>query len=87
MNEIGKNLDLLLSKHDNFIGDLVQYSILILNMPSNGYKCQDSPEQKPILKILDKYEDHQTIKSIKSKNTSQVFKLSQMRSKKSRNFS
>ena len=27
-------------------------------MPSNGYKCPDSSEQDPILKILDKYKKH-----------------------------
>ena len=45
-------------------------------MPSNGYKCPDSSEQDPILKILDKYKGHPSIKLIKAKNNSQVFKFS-----------
>ena len=47
-------------------------------MPSNGYKCPDSSEQDPILKILDKYKDHQSIKLIKAKKNSQVFKFRQI---------
>ena len=47
-------------------------------MPSNGYKCPDSSEQDPILKILDKYKDHPSIKLIKAKNNFQVFKFSQI---------
>ena len=47
-------------------------------MPSNGYKCPDSSEQDPILKILDKYKNHPSIKFIKAKNNSQVFKFSQI---------
>ena len=31
-------------------------------MPSNGFKCPDSSEQDPILKIPDKYKDHSSIK-------------------------
>ena len=53
-------------------------NIPILNMPSNGYKCPDSPEQDPILKIFDKYKNHPSIKLIKAKNNSQVFKFSQI---------
>ena len=40
-------------------------SISILNMLSNGYKCPDSSEQDLILKILDKYMDHPSIKFFK----------------------
>ena len=47
-------------------------------MPSNGYKCPDSSEQDPIVKILDKYKDHPSIKLIKAKNNYQVFKFSQI---------
>ena len=47
-------------------------------MPSNGYNCPDSSEQDPILKILDKYKDHPSIKLIKAKNNSQAFKFSQI---------
>ena len=47
-------------------------------MPSNGYKCPDSSEQDPIVKILDKYKDHPSIKLIKAKNSSQVFKFRQI---------
>ena len=44
--------------HDNQIAKkFSEYfiSIPILNMPSNGYKCPDSSQQDPILKIIDKY--------------------------------
>ena len=37
-------------------------SISILNMPSNGYKWPHSSEQDSILKLLDKYKDHPSIK-------------------------
>ena len=47
-------------------------------MPSNGYKCPHSSEQDPILKILDKYKDHPSIKLIKAKNSSKVFKFRQI---------
>ena len=47
-------------------------------MPSNGYKCPDSSEQDPILKILDKHKSHPSIKLIKAKNDSQVFKFSKI---------
>ena len=50
-------------------------SIPILNMPSNGYKCPHLSEQDPILKILDKYKDHSSIKLMKAKNNSQVFQF------------
>ena len=59
--------------HDNQIAKkFSEYyiSIPILNMPSNGYKCPDSSEQDPILKILDNYKDHQSIKLLKAKNNS-----------------
>ena len=47
-------------------------------MSSNSYKCPDSSEQDPILKIFGKYKNHASIKLIKAKNNSQVFKLSQI---------
>ena len=47
-------------------------------MPSNGYKCPHSSEQDHILKILDKYKDHPSIKLIKAKNSSKVFKFRQI---------
>ena len=47
-------------------------------MQSNEYKCPDSSEQDPILKVLDKYKNHPSIKLIKDKNNSQVFKFSQI---------
>ena len=53
-------------------------NIPVLNMPSNGYKCPDSSEQDPILKILYKYKNHPSIKLIKAKNNCQVFKFSQI---------
>ena len=45
-------------------------SISILNMPSNGYKCPHSSEQDSILKILDRYKYHPSIKLIQAKNSS-----------------
>ena len=56
-------------------------------MPSNGYKCPDSSKQDPILKTLDKYKNHPSIKSITAKNNSQVFKFNQINIKKSKNLS
>ena len=50
----------------------------MLNMLSNGYKCPDLSELEPILKILDKHMDHLSIKLIKAKSNSQVFKFSQI---------
>ena len=47
-------------------------------MSSNGYKCPDSSEQDPFLKILDKFKNHLSIKLIKAKNNSQVFKFCQI---------
>ena len=47
-------------------------------MPSNRYKCPNSSEQDPILKILGKYKDHPSIKLIKAKNSSKVFKFHQI---------
>ena len=47
-------------------------------MPSNGYECPHSSEQDPIFKILDKYKDHPSIKLIKAKNSSKVFKFHQI---------
>ena len=45
-------------------------------MPNNGYKCSHSSEQDHILKILDKYKDHLSIKLIKI--TLHVFKFHQI---------
>ena len=56
-------------------------------MPSNGYKCPDSSKQDPILKIFYKYKDYPSIKLIKAKNNSQVFKFCQLTSKKSESLS
>ena len=47
-------------------------------MPSNGYRCPDSSQQDPFLKILDKYKDHPSIKLIKAKNNSQVFTFTEI---------
>ena len=70
--------DEIISRDDQIAKKFREYlmSIPILNMPSNGYKCPDSSEQDPILKILDNYKDHPSMKLIKAKNNSQVFKLS-----------
>ena len=72
--------DKIISRGDQIAKKFSEYFINIptLNMPSNGYKCPDSSEQDPILKILDKYKNHPSIKLIKAKNNSQVFKFSQI---------
>ena len=59
--------DKITSRDDQIAKKFSEYfiSIPILNMPSNGYKCPNSSEQDPILKI----------KLIKAKNNSQVFKF------------
>ena len=64
--------DKIISRDDQIAKKFSEYfiSIPILNMPSNGYKCPHSSEQDPILKILDKYKDHPSIKLIKAKNNS-----------------
>ena len=71
--------DKIISRDDQIAKKFSEYfiSIPILNMPSNGYKCPHSSEQDPILKILDKYKDHPSIKLIKAKNSSKVFKFRQ----------
>ena len=72
--------DKIISCDDQIAKKFSEYfiNIPILNMPSNSYKCPDSSEQDPILKILDKYKNHPSIKLIKAKNNSQVFKFSQI---------
>ena len=72
--------DKIISRNDQIAKKFSEYfiNIPILNMPSNGYKCPDSSEQDPILKILGKYRDHPIIKLIKGKNNTQVFKFSQI---------
>ena len=72
--------DKIISRDDQIAKKFSEYfiSIPILNMPSNGYKCPHSSEQDPILKILDKYKDHPSIKLIKAKNSSKVFKFRQI---------
>ena len=71
--------DKVISRDDRIVKKFSEYftSIPILNMPSNGYKCSHSSEQDPILKILDKYKDHPSIKLIKAKNNSPVFEFFQ----------
>ena len=72
--------DKIISCDDQIAKKFSEYfiNITILNMPSNGYKWPDSSEQDPILKILDKYKNNPSIKLIKAKNNSQVFKFSQI---------
>ena len=72
--------DKIISRDDQIAKKFSEYfiNILILNMPSNGYKCSVSSEQDPILKMLDKYWDHPNIKLIKAKYDSQIFKFSQI---------
>ena len=72
--------DKIISHDDQIAKKFCEYfiSIPILNMPGNRYKCPDLSEQDPILKIIDKYKDHPSIKLIKAKSNSQVFKFSQI---------
>ena len=72
--------DKIISRDDQIAKTFSEYfiNIPILNIPSNGYKCPHSSEQDPILKILDKYKNNPSIKLIKAKNNSQVFKFSQI---------
>ena len=71
--------DKIVSRDGQIVKKFSEYfiSLPILNMSSNGYKYTDSSEQGPILKILDKFKDHSSIKLIKAENNSQVFKFSQ----------
>ena len=39
------------------------------------FKCSDSQEEDPLLRIIGKYQNHPGIKLIKSKNKSQKFKF------------
>ena len=51
-------------------------SIPILNMPINQeFEYSDSPEEDPLLRTIRKYQNHPSIKLIKSKNKSQTFKF------------
>ena len=72
--------DKIISRDDQIAKQFSEYfiSIPILHIASNGYKCPHSSGQDPILKILDKYKDHASIKLIKAKNNSQVFKFRQI---------
>ena len=72
--------DQVISRDDQIAKKFREYfiSIPILNMPSNGYKCPDSSEQDPILQIPDKYTDHPSMKLIKAKSNSQVFKINEI---------
>ena len=72
--------DKIISRDDQIAKQFSEYfiSIQILDIASNGYTCPHSSEQDPILKILDKYKDHASIKLIKAKNYSQVSKFSQI---------
>ena len=61
----------IISRDDQIAKKFSEYFINfpILIMSSNGYKCPDSSEQDSIVKILDKYKDHPSIKLIKVKTT------------------
>ena len=78
--------DKIISRDDQIAKKFIFISIPILNMPSNGYRCPHSSKQNPILKILDKYKDHPSIKLIKAENITLKFvssvKLTSKKSKK-----
>ena len=69
--------DKIISHDDQIAKTFSKYfiDILILNMLNNGCKCPDSSKQDSILKILNTYLDHSSIKLIKAKNTSKAFKF------------
>ena len=69
--------DKIISHDDKIAKKFSEYfiNIQILNLPSNGFKCPDSSEQDPILKIPDKYKDHSSIKLKKVKNKILSFKF------------
>ena len=51
-------------------------SIPIKNMPSNQeFECLDSSEKDPLLRIINKYQNHPSIKLIKAKNKSKTFRF------------
>ena len=51
-------------------------SIPILNIPTNQeFEYSNSPEEDPLLRIIGKYQNHPSIKLIKSKNKFQTFKF------------
>ena len=51
-------------------------NIPILNMSTNQeFEYSDSPEEDTLLRIIGKYQNHPSIKLIKSKNKSQTFKF------------
>ena len=72
--------DEIISSDDQIAKKFSEYfiSIAVLNIPNNGYKCPHSSEQDPILKMLDEYKDHPSIKLTKAKNNSEVFKFRQI---------
>ena len=72
--------DKIISRDGQIAKKFTEYfiSIPILIIPSNGYKYPHSSEQDPILKTLDKYKDHPSIKLINTKNSSKVFKFRQI---------
>ena len=54
-------------------------TILILNMPTNQeFEYSDAPEEDPLLRAIGKYQNHPSIKLIKSKNKSQTFNFSEI---------
>ena len=53
-----------------------QYFIPMLNIPTNQeFEYSDSPGEDPFLGIIGKYQNHPSIKLIKSKNKFQTFKF------------
>ena len=81
--------DKIVSRDGQIVKKFSEYfiSLPILNMSSNGYKYTDSSEQGPILKILDKFKDHSSIKLIKAKTTLKFLSSVKLTSKKSKNLS
>ena len=54
-------------------------------MPIHGYKCPNSLEPDPILRIIDKYKYHPCIKLIKAKNNSRFSNFIQINIKEIKN--
>ena len=51
-------------------------SIPILNMPTNQeFECSVTQEEDPLLRIIEKYRNHPSVKLIKSKNGLRTFRF------------
>ena len=70
----------IISCDDQIVKTFSEYFVYIpnLNMSSHGYRCPNSLEPDPILRITDKYRDDSSIKLIKTKSNSRAFNFIQI---------